>query len=65
MRGIPIERSTVDYAQEWRNYYENIKGDTAKLTLFAMLKERRDRKGDANAAKVLEELVARWLKEKS
>lgn len=65
MRGIPIERSTVDYVAEWENYYAQLKTDEAKWSLFSMLRGRRDKQGDATAGKALELLVSKWMKEKS
>ena len=65
MRGLPVERSKLNYATEWTTYYENVMGDEAKLHFFIMLKNRRDQKQDSEAGKVLEELVARWIKEKA
>jgi hypothetical protein len=64
MRGLPVERSKVDYEAEWERYYDNVTGVDAKLSLFKMLKERRDRQDDKTAGKALELLVAKWLTEK-
>ena len=65
MRGLPVERSRIDYQQEWRNYYAALEGDEAKWGLFVMLKRRRDRNADGDAGKVLAELIERWMREKS
>ena len=54
----------ANVAEEYRRYYAFLNTEESKITLLKMLKERRDRRGDSEAGKLLVELGQKWLAEK-
>jgi hypothetical protein len=54
-----------DSGASFRSYYAGLTTEDSKLRFMQMLKERRDWHGDSVAAKLLPEICARWIGEKS
>ena len=50
--------------EDWIRAYDVQITDEAKVRFLLMLKEKRDRQSDTAAGNLLEELTAKWLKER-
>jgi hypothetical protein len=61
---MPMPTQGVDMAAEYRRYFADLKTEETKIGLLKLLKERRDRHGDAECGKLLLELGQKWMIEK-
>jgi hypothetical protein len=61
----PLQHERKHSTEEaWVARWENMVNEDSKINFLAMLKERRDLRGDDSAGRVLLELNQRWLSEK-
>lgn len=60
---LPKENNP-DFAQMWRKYYDVLLLEQSRVNFLMTLKERRDVRKDEQAGILLEELTARWVREK-